>query len=180
MAPKSLLRHKGCVSELSEMAEDTTFHRVLWDSGDVHADAKIKKIVLCSGKVYFDLAAERDKRKQKDVYIMRVEQLFPFPKKALTDEIGRFKNVEEIVWCQEEPRNMGSWTFIFEPLEETLIELGAPVTRPVYVGRAAAASPATGSMQKHVVEQAQLVDDALAMKKAGAKTKATKKKTKKR
>jgi len=165
MSPKSLLRHKGCVSTLAEMAEGTTFHRVLWDNGEVAADDKIKKLVLCSGKVYFDIIDERAKRKQKDVYVLRVEQLFPFPKQALLDEIGRFKNVGEIVWAQEEPRNMGSWSYIFEPLEETLIEAGAPVTRPGYVGRPAAASPATGQMQKHVKEQAKLVDEALTINK---------------
>jgi 2-oxoglutarate dehydrogenase E1 component len=162
MAPKSLLRHKACVSELSDMTTGTNFHRVLWDSGNVDKDNKIKKLILCSGKVYFDIVAERDKKKLSDIYILRVEQLFPFPKMALIDEISRFKNIKEIVWCQEEPRNMGSWNYIFEPLEETLIEIGAPVIRPKYVGRPAAASPATGSMQKHVVQQAKLVDDALA------------------
>jgi len=176
MSPKSLLRHKACVSKLSEMSEGTTFHRVLWDDGDVAAADKIKRVVLCSGKVYFDLAAERDKRKQKNTYIYRVEQLFPFPKEALTEELGRFKNVEDIVWCQEEPRNMGAWSFIAEPLEEILIDIGGPVSRPAYAGRPAAASPATGSMKVHVAEQAKLVDDALTMKKASKKTNPTKKK----
>jgi len=166
MAPKSLLRHKACISNLSEMSSGTSFHRVLWDNGAVKADFKIKKLVLCSGKVYFDIAAERDKRQLNDVYIMRVEQLFPFPEEALIDEISRFKNIEEVVWCQEEPRNMGAWSFITEPLEKILINIGAPVTRPIYAGRPAAASPATGSMQKHVVQQAKLVDDALVRGKA--------------
>ena len=170
MAPKSLLRHKACISKLSEMSTGTNFHRVLWDCGKVNADDKIKKLVLCSGKVYFDILEERNNRKLNDIYILRIEQLFPFPKLALIDEISRFRNIEELVWCQEEPRNMGSWNFISEPLEETLIEIGAPVTRPIYVGRPAAASPATGSMQKHVAEQVKLVDDAL------VKINATKKK----
>ena len=169
MSPKSLLRHKACVSKLADMGEGTTFHRVLWDDGKVLADDKIKKVVLCSGKVYFDIAAERDKRKQKDTYILRVEQLFPFPKLALTEEIGRFKNAEEVIWCQEEPRNMGSWSFIFEPLEQTLMDIGGKATRPSYAGRAAAASPATGSMKMHIAEQAQLVDDALTGAKASNK-----------
>ena len=180
MTPKSLLRHKGCVSELKDMAEGTTFHRVLWDDGDVLADDKIRKLVLCSGKVYFDLLEEREKRKQKDVYILRVEQLFPFPKKALSEEMSRFKNVEEIVWCQEEPRNMGSWSFIFEPLEETLIEIGAPVTRPAYAGRAAAAAPAAGTMKRHLVRQEKLVDEALTINKAPKKKTAKAKKEKKK
>ena len=108
--------------------------------------------------------------------MFRVEQLFPFPHQALTEEISRFKNVEEVVWCQEEPRNMGAWSHILEPLEETLIDIGGKAARPSYAGRAAAASPATGSMKMHVAEQAQLIDDALAMKKVPKKTKATKKK----
>jgi 2-oxoglutarate dehydrogenase E1 component len=168
MTPKSLLRHKGCVSKLDDMVEGTTFHRVLWDAGDVLPDAQIKKLILCSGKVYFDLFEERAKRNQKDVYILRVEQMFPFPKQALTDEIGRFKNVDEIVWCQEEPRNMGSWSYIFEPLEQVLLELGTKARRPTYVGRPASASPATGQMRKHVVEMAKFVDEALTVK-GGAK-----------
>ncbi len=178
MTPKSLLRHKGCTSELKEMAEGTTFHRVLWDSGEVLPDDQIRKLVLCSGKVYFDLLEERTKRKQKDVYILRVEQLYPFPKKALSEEIGRFKNVGEIAWCQEEPRNMGSWSHIFEPLEETLIDIGAPVTRPAYAGRVAAAAPAAGAMKRHLARQEKLVDEALTIKKAPnrAKKKAGKRK----
>jgi len=164
MTPKSLLRHKGCVSRLDDMAEGTTFHRVLWDAGEVLPDDQIKKLVLCSGKVYFDLHEERAKRSQKDVYILRVEQLFPFPKLALIDEIGRFKNVDEIVWCQEEPRNMGSWSSIFEPLEQVLLELGTKAKRPAYAGRPASAAPATGQMKKHVAEQAKLVNEALTVK----------------
>ena len=179
MTPKSLLRHKSCVSELKEMAEGTTFHRVLWDDGDVLPDDQIKKLVLCSGKVYFDIALERAERKQKDVYVLRVEQLFPFPKKALSEEIARFGNAEEIIWCQEEPRNMGAWSSILEPLEEVLLDIGAKVKRPVYVGRPAAASPATGQMKQHVEEQAKLVDEALNVNKPApnrAKKKAGKRK----
>ena len=167
MTPKSLLRHKSCVSELKEMAEGTTFHRALWDDGEVLPDDQIKKLVLCSGKVYFDIAQERAERKQKDVYVLRVEQLFPFPTKALSEEIARFKNAEEIVWCQEEPRNMGAWSSIFEPLEEVLLDIGAKVKRPAYVGRLAAASPATGQMKQHIQEQAKLVDEALTVNKPG-------------
>jgi len=168
MTPKSLLRHKGCVSKLEDMVEGTTFHRVLWDAGDVLPDDRIKKLVLCSGKVYFDLFEERAKRNQKDVYILRVEQLFPFPEQALMDEIGRFKNADEIAWCQEEPRNMGSWSYIFEPLEQVLLELGTKAKRPAYVGRPASASPATGQMRKHVAELAKFADAALTVK-GGAK-----------
>ncbi|MSO91895.1 MAG: 2-oxoglutarate dehydrogenase E1 component [Rhodospirillales bacterium] len=168
MTPKSLLRHKLAVSRLSEMAAGETFHRVLWDRGDVLADARIKRVVLCSGKVYYDLYEEREKRGQKDAYVLRLEQLYPFPKKALTEELGRFPNAD-IVWCQEEPKNMGAWTMIREPLEETLSEMGRGGETVRYTGRAAAASPATGSHKKHVAEQAALVNDALTIQQTGAK-----------
>ena len=180
MTPKSLLRHKACVSGLHEMGPGTYFDRVIGERDRIADDTDIRRVVLCSGKVYFDLAAERAKRKQKDVYILRVEQLFPFPKKALTEEISRFKNVDEIVWCQEEPRNMGAWTYIFEPLEETLKDIGGKVIRPSYVGRAAAASPATGSMKQHTEELAKFANEALTIgktpKKAPKKVTAGKKK----
>lgn len=160
MTPKSLLRHKQCVSELFDFEEDSTFHRVLWDSGKVAADKDIKRVVLCSGKVYYDLYDEREKRKQEDVYILRLEQLYPFPHKALVEELGRFPNAH-VVWCQEEPRNMGSWTFIMEPLEEVLVELGWKTTRPIYAGRPASASPATGLMSMHKTQMAKFLDEAL-------------------
>ncbi|HBT41214.1 MAG TPA: 2-oxoglutarate dehydrogenase E1 component, partial [Rhodospirillaceae bacterium] len=107
MTPKSLLRHKLCVSKLEELGPGTTFHRLLWDDaqlvkGGLVADDKIKRVVLCSGKVYFDLFEERAQRGIKDVYLLRVEQLYPFPHSALVEELKRFKNAE-IMWCQEEP-----------------------------------------------------------------------------
>ena len=98
MTPKSLLRHKRAVSKIEEMAEGTSFHRVLWDEGEFVADNKIKQVVLCSGKVYYDLSEERDKRGIKDVYILRVEQLYPYPEKALENELSRFPNAR-VVWC---------------------------------------------------------------------------------
>jgi len=164
MTPKSLLRHKLAVSKLDEMGEGTTFHRVLWDEGSPGPDSKIKQVVLCSGKVYYDLQEERDKRGIKDVYILRLEQLYPYPKKALTNELTRFPDAQ-IVWCQEEPKNMGSWTYIHEPLVDHLVEMGRSDTRVRYAGRAAAASPATGLAKKHVIEQAALVDEALTIEK---------------
>ena len=159
MTPKSLLRHKRAVSKLSEMGDGTSFHRVLWDEGEFVADSKIRRVVLCSGKVYYDLAEERDKRGIKDVYILRCEQLYPYPEKALEVELKRFPNAD-IVWCQEEPKNMGSWTYIREPLEEHVAKLGFK-GRVLYAGRAAAAAPATGLARKHVAEQAALVDEAI-------------------
>ena len=174
MTPKSLLRHKMCISKLSELSEGSTFHRVLWDEGDVAADKQIKRVVLCSGKVYYDLDEERNKRKLKDVYIMRVEQLYPFPHEALVEELKRFPNAD-IVWCQEEPRNMGSWTYMLEPLEQALIEAGCQETRPIYAGRDAGASPATGLMSRHLAQMAKFVDEALTLpKKTGKTSRATK------
>ena len=119
MTPKSLLRHKRAVSRLDELAGNTTFHRVLWDDAQLHPDEKIKlvpddkirRVVLCTGKVYYDLYEEREKRGIDDIYLLRVEQLYPFPTKALVTELSRFKQAE-FVWCQEEPRNMGAWHFV--------------------------------------------------------------------
>jgi 2-oxoglutarate dehydrogenase E1 component len=167
MTPKSLLRHKLCVSSLEDMAEGSTFHRFLWDDGQhtgtLAADSKIKRVVLCTGKVYYDLLEERDKRGITDVYILRLEQLYPFATGPLGDELNRFPNAD-LVWCQEEPRNMGCWHNIREPLEETLEYMGRENERITYVGRTAAASPATGSGKIHKQEQDALVDEALNMK----------------
>ncbi|PJI42046.1 2-oxoglutarate dehydrogenase E1 component, partial [Ferrovibrio sp.] len=160
MTPKSLLRHKLAVSKLTEMAAGTTFHRVLWDDAP-HDDAKIKRVILCSGKVYYDLFEERQKRELKDTVILRVEQLYPFPHKALLAELGRYKNAKTVVWCQEEPKNMGAFTFVEPHIEAVMTELGLKMKRPLYAGRMAAASPATGLMSKHNQQQAKLVDEAL-------------------
>jgi 2-oxoglutarate dehydrogenase E1 component len=168
MTPKSLLRHKRAVSRLYEMGENTTFHRILYDDAQMLPDEKIKlvpddkirRIVLCSGKVYYDLYEEREKRDIDDVYLMRVEQLYPVPLKALVAELGRFKGAE-VVWCQEEPRNMGAWHFIEPYLEWVLNQIGAPNKRPRYAGRAAAAATATGLMSKHLAQLKALLDDAL-------------------
>jgi 2-oxoglutarate dehydrogenase E1 component len=169
MTPKSLLRHKRAVSRLDEMAAGTTFHRLLWDDAQMHAgekiklvpDAKIRRVVLCTGKVYFDLYEEREKRGIDDIYLLRVEQLYPFPSKALVQELSRFKQAE-IVWCQEEPRNMGAWFFVDTFIEWVLNQIGAKQRRPRYAGRPAAAATATGLMSKHLAQLKQLLDDALA------------------
>ena len=160
LTPKSLLRHKLCVSPLADMDDGTTFHRVLWDSGRPAADGQIRRLVMCSGKIYYDLLEEREKRGLKDVYLLRVEQLFPFPRDVLVDEFKRFPKAE-IVWCQEEPRNMGAWLYMTEPLAEVLAGLGRGGDKVHYAGRAASASPASGSHAKHVAEQARLVAEAL-------------------
>ena len=162
MTPKSLLRHKLAVSKLSEFAEGTSFHRVLWDDGEVAPDSEIKRVVLCSGKVYYDLFEEREKRGIKDVYLMRLEQLYPFPVEALTEELARFKDAE-VVWCQEESQNMGAWHFADRRIEEVMGKVGMTHSRPRYVGRAESASPATGLASRHKAEQEALVDEALSL-----------------
>jgi 2-oxoglutarate dehydrogenase E1 component len=162
MTPKSLLRHKLCVSKLEDMGEGTSFHRVLWDSGEVAPDDKIRRLVLCSGKVYYDLFEERAKREIHDVYILRLEQFYPFPREVLIEEIKRFPKAE-IVWCQEEPRNMGAWHYVREPLEDICAAIGRGDEKIRYVGRPPAASPATGVLSKHVAQQAALVNEALSV-----------------
>lgn len=167
MTPKSLLRHKLCVSEAEDFTTGSSFHRVLWDDAqkgnsdtNLVADDKIKRVVMCSGKVYFDLLEERDARGLDDVYLLRVEQFYPFPAMALTKELERFKNAE-MVWCQEEPKNQGAWSFIEPNIEWCLSRIKAKHTRPVYAGRAASASPATGLASQHKAQQAALVNEAL-------------------
>ncbi|WP_309666830.1 2-oxoglutarate dehydrogenase E1 component [Tabrizicola sp.] len=167
MTPKSLLRHPMCVSAAADFTDGSTFHRVLWDDAQkgnsttkLKPDAKIKRVVICSGKVYFDLLAERDARGIDDVYLLRVEQLYPVPTLSLTQEIGRFPKAE-IIWCQEEPKNQGAWSFIEPELEQVLTKLRGRETRPTYVGRKASASPATGLASRHKYEQTALVNDAL-------------------
>jgi 2-oxoglutarate dehydrogenase E1 component len=164
MTPKSLLRHKRCVSRLDEFGPGTSFHRVLPDDAEgtpgLAADADIKRVVLCSGKVYYDLLEAREKEGIRDVYLMRQEQLYPFPRKTLGAELKRFPQAE-LIWCQEEPKNMGAWTFINPLLEEVMQEVGMKATRPVYVGRKEAASPATGLARRHQQEQEALVMAAL-------------------
>ncbi|MEO0819006.1 MAG: 2-oxoglutarate dehydrogenase E1 component [Pseudomonadota bacterium] len=167
MTPKSLLRHKRCVSKLSELAEGSSFHRVLWDDAEMGntdlklaADDKIRRVVLCSGKVYYDVLEKRDAEGLEDVYIMRLEQFYPFPALSLTRELARFPNAD-MVWCQEEPKNQGGWFFVEPNIEWVLERIGAKTTRPNYAGRPASASPATGLASQHRAEQDALVAAAL-------------------
>ena len=164
MTPKSLLRHKLCVSKLSEMGSGSSFHRALWDdaqlSGELCSDIGIKRVVLCTGKVYYDLFQGRAEAGVNDIYFLRLEQLYPFPRKALMEELGRFPQAE-MVWCQEEPKNMGAWSFVEPRIEEVLGEIGAEHGRARYVGRAEAASPATGLLRDHNREQAEIIEAAL-------------------
>ncbi len=168
MTPKSLLRHKRAVSRLSEFGADATFHRLLWDDAQylkgekiqLAPDNKIRRVVLCTGKVYYDLYEEREKRGVDDIYLLRVEQLYPFPTKALVAELARFKQAE-VVWCQEEPRNMGAWFFVDTFIRWVLDNIGAKHRQLRYAGRPASASTAVGQMSKHVAQLKQLLDEAL-------------------
>ena len=170
MSPKSLLRHKLCVSTFEEMGPGSEFHRLLWDDAQYNpavsqiklaADSKIKRVIICSGKVYYDLFEEREKNGRNDIYLLRLEQFYPYPDDAMQEELSRFKNAE-MVWCQEEPKNMGAWTFVDPFIEESLIAIKAKHTRLRYVGRPAAASTATGISTKHKAEQQAIFDDAFA------------------
>ena len=168
MTPKSLLRHKKAVSTLDEMSNGSSFHRVLWDDAEYKpgstvklvADSKIKRVILCSGKVYYDLMDEREARGITDIYLLRVEQYYPYPKHSLDKELKRFKSAQ-MVWCQEEPKNMGAWFFMEPNLEWTLDQIKAKHKRVRYVGRRASASPATGLMKKHKLELQAFLDEAL-------------------
>jgi 2-oxoglutarate dehydrogenase E1 component len=170
MTPKSLLRHKMAVSKTEEFTTGSSFHRIMWDDAQhgnsdtkLVADDKIKRVVMCSGKVYYDLLEERDARGIDDVYLMRFEQFYPFPAQSAVKELERFEQAE-MVWCQEEPKNQGAWTFIEPNLEWVLGRIKAKHTRPVYVGRTTSASPATGLASNHKAQQAALVDEALTIK----------------
>ncbi|MEO1316325.1 MAG: 2-oxoglutarate dehydrogenase E1 component, partial [Pseudomonadota bacterium] len=163
MTPKSLLRHKRCVSKLSEFAEGSSFHRVLWDDAEMGSsetklkpDAEIERVVLCSGKVYYDLLEKRDAEGLDDVYILRLEQFYPFPALSLTRELARFTKAE-VIWCQEEPKNQGGWFFVEPNIEWVLGRIETAAARPSYAGRAASASPATGLASQHQAEQEALV-----------------------
>ncbi|MBX3477977.1 MAG: 2-oxoglutarate dehydrogenase E1 component [Brevundimonas sp.] len=175
MTPKSLLRHKKAVSTLADMAEGSAFHRVLHDDAQTRpevagitlkADADIRRVILCSGKVYYDLLERREKdaaagKPVDDVYILRLEQFYPWPMKSLLTELARFPQAE-LVWCQEEPKNMGGWTFVDPWLELTLEKLDIRAKRARYVGRPASASTAAGLMSRHLSELNAFLTEAFA------------------
>src|SRR5262249_29084001 len=152
-----------------ELATGTSFHRVLWDDAQLLPDEKIKlvpdekirRVVMCSGKVYYDLYEERERRGIDDIYLLRVEQLYPFPTKAVAQELFRFAQAE-MVWCQEEPRNMGAWNFVEHYIEWALNQIEAKHRWPRYAARPAAASPAVGQLSKHQSQLKHLLDEALA------------------
>ncbi|RZF63126.1 2-oxoglutarate dehydrogenase E1 component [Sphingomonas populi] len=158
--PKSLLRHKLAVSKTADFLGDSHFMRLLSDPS-APADADVTRLVLCTGKVAYDLIEARDAAEDKTTAIVRVEQLYPFPSEALTKRFQNLPNLETVVWAQEEPKNNGAWSFVEPFIEASLVAAGGSVQRPRYAGRAAAASPATGLMKRHLVEQGALVAEAL-------------------
>ena len=162
MTPKSLLRHPLAKSEADDFVGESHFRRIMSDRTPP-ADEKIKRLVLCSGKVGYDLMEARDENGLEDVTVVRLEQLYPFPSEPLALRISRMSNLEDVVWCQEEPKNNGAWFFVEPFLEEVLKDAKCRVARPRYAGRAASASPATGLAKRHVSEQAALVADALGL-----------------
>ncbi len=170
MTPKSLLRHKKAVSSLSDLAEGSSFHRILHDDGQTHPeragltvkpDGEIKKVVLCSGKVYYDLLDAREKAGRADIYLLRLEQFYPWPMQSMRKELARFPNAE-LIWCQEEPKNMGGWTFVDPWIELTLERSETQMKRARYVGRPASASTAAGLMSRHLKEMQTFLAEALA------------------
>jgi len=162
MTPKSLLRHKLCVSPLADFAEGSAFQPVIEEIDAIDSPEQVNRVVLCTGKVYYDLLLERRTKGVTDVAIVRVEQLYPFPVRNLARVLEPYKNAE-VIWCQEEPENNGAWTFLDRRLEKVLLGLDIAAKRPSYVGRAEAASPATGSAKKHTAEQTALVREALCL-----------------
>ena len=159
--PKSLLRAPEVFARLGEMGPGTSFRRVIPEGQKIVPDDTVRRVVLCSGKVYFDLAKARAESGEDRVALVRLEQLYPFPFSALGKLLRRYRNAE-VAWCQEEPRNMGAWNFVDRRIEQVLSGLDVAAKRPRFAGRSEAASPATGLFNEHVREQARLVAEALA------------------
>ena len=165
MTPKSLLRHKRCVSDISEFSIKSTFHRVLEDDAykkinnliTLNKDNKIRKVVICSGKIYYDLIDAREKSKNADVVIVRLEQLYPFPAKTLASILKRYKNAD-FIWCQEEPKNMGGWNTVRNYIDRTLEIINFKDINVKYVGRQASSSTATGNANKHLAQQKEILE----------------------
>ena len=167
MTPKSLLRHKQCVSNIEDFSKKNSFHRVLWDHAidpkensfiELKKSNKIRKVILCSGKVYFDLLAAREKIKKDDVVIFRIEQLYPFPIKSLVKEIKVYAKNAKFYWCQEEPKNMGGWFSVRDYIQWTLETINANNSKISYIGRSPDASPATGYAKRHISQQQEIIE----------------------
>jgi len=169
MTPKSLLRNNKCVSNIEDFGKENSFHRVLTDLADIKEygfiklkkDKSIEKVIMCSGKIYFDLLEAREKIKNDKVYIIRVEQLYPFPVKTLAHELKRFKKNSKFFWCQEEPQNMGAWNSARNYIQWTLDYIKADTKEVKYIGRKPAASPATGYLKKHLAQQKEIIEKVL-------------------
>ena len=166
MTPKSLLRNKYCVSNLSDFSKENSFHRVLWDHAmdpkskgfiKLQQSSKIRKVILCSGKVYFDLLEAREKLKVDDVVLYRIEQLYPFPAKALVKELKPYAKSAIFHWCQEEPKNMGAWFSVRDYIQWTLDNIKANNNQISYIGRSPDASPATGYAKRHISQQQEII-----------------------
>ena len=168
MTPKSLLRHKRCISNISEFTSRSSFHRVLEDDAykkenkliTLKKDSKIEKVVMCSGKIYYDLLEAREKNKKDKVIFVRLEQLYPFPAKTLANVLKRYKNAE-FIWCQEEPKNMGAWNTVRNYIERTLEIINIKDINVKYVGRKASSSTATGNANKHLAQQKEILEKIL-------------------
>ncbi len=169
MTPKSLLRHKLCVSSLADMARGTSFKRVIGEHASLAKDDKIRRVIITSGKVYYDLLEARDAAKITDIAIIRTEQYYPFPERELKAELSRYKNAE-FVWCQEEPKNMGAWFFMQPRIEDLMQSIGRE-DRLRYAGRLEAASPAVGYHKIFEKDQKALVGEALSFAEPAAKKK---------
>jgi len=162
MTPKSLLRHPMAKSNAADFMGEAHFMRILSDTNGAE-DKKTKRLILCSGKVAYDLIEARNAAGIDDTQIVRIEQLYPFPGEPLALRLSRMTNLEEVVWCQEEPKNNGAWFFVEPLIEEALAAAKSKVGRARYAGRSASASPATGLAKRHASEQGALVADALGL-----------------
>ena len=167
MSPKSLLRNKRAISNKKDFINGSSFHRILLDDAEkgnsstkLVKDTKIKRVVICSGKIYYDLLEEREKRNISNVYLLRLEQFYPFPALSFIKELARFKDAD-FIWCQEEPKNQGGWSFVEPNLEWSLNRVNAKCKRAKFIGRAAAASPATGLAIQHKEQQETIINEAL-------------------
>ena len=165
MTPKSLLRNKLCISSLKDFDKSKFFHRVLTDHAyleknnfiELKKDYEIKKVIICSGKIYFDLLKAREIFKKNDLVLVRVEQLYPFPLKSLVKEIKKYSKNASFFWCQEEPKNMGAWSSVRDYIQWTLDYIEANNNKISYIGRDPAASPATGYAKRHVAQQEEII-----------------------
>ena len=165
MTPKSLLRHKRCISSLKEFTARNTFHRVLEDEAyskdsgliELTKDKEIKKVVMCSGKIYYDLIEAREDIKNSEVVFIRIEQLYPFPAKTLANLLKKYEKAE-FIWCQEEPKNMGAWNTVRNYIDRTLEIIYFTKDKVQYVGRKASSSTATGNLNKHLAQQKEILE----------------------